>query len=325
MKSMKNIFTILSLMLGVGTVAAQQAPQYSLYMFNKYAFNPAYAGMDNSLSMTGVYRNQWVGLDGSPETQSLNAHTPLYIAGGGAGIGLESETIGSWKQTSFQFSYAYQIPFRKGVLSLGLSGGLVQRQLDGSKVETPGTIYDDKGNPIDHQDPLLTTGELTGAAPVFNAGAWYQGEHLEAGLSVINLSENEIDLSLLTFKPERALYFFLAYHFDLNASITINPSVLVKSDVQQTQMDFSVFAEYNENIFAGATFRGYNSESRDAIAVLAGFKLSEHIKLAYAYDFTLSKLNTVSNGSHEIVLNYNLGKPIGKGRPPKIIYNPRSL
>ncbi|MFQ5447342.1 MAG: type IX secretion system membrane protein PorP/SprF, partial [Saprospiraceae bacterium] len=62
-----------------------------------------------------------------------------------------------------------------------------------------------------------------------------------------------------------------------------------------------------------------------AIAVLAGFKLSESIKLAYAYDFTLSNLSTVSSGSHEIMLNYNLGKPIGKGRPPKIIYNPRSL
>lgn len=322
---MKNIFTILLLILGVGTVAAQQAPQYSLYMFNKYAFNPAYAGMDNSLSMTGVYRNQWMGLEGSPETKNLNTHMPLYIAGGGAGIGLESETIGSWKQTSFQLSYAYQVPFRKGLLSLGMSSGLVQRQLDGSKVKTPGTIFDDEGNPIDHQDVLLTTGKLSGAAPTFHAGAYYQSEHLEAGLSAMNLLENEIDLSSLTFKPERTLYFFLGYHFDLNASITLNPSVLVKSDARQTQMDFSAFAEYNENIFAGATFRGYNSESRDAIAFLAGFKLSEHIKLAYAYDFTLSKLSTVNDGSHEIVLNYNLGIPIGKGRPPKIIYNPRSL
>ena len=322
---MKNIFTIIVLLLGVGTLAAQQAPQYSLYMFNKYAFNPAYAGMDNSLSLTGVYRNQWIGLEGSPETQNLNAHMPLYIAGGGAGIGLENETIGSWKQTAFQLSYAYQMPFQNGLLSMGLSGGLIQRQLDGSKVKTPGTIFDDEGNPIDHQDVLLSTGKLSGAAPTFHAGAWYQGERIEAGISATNLLENEIDLSSLTFKPERTFYFFLGYHYNLNANITVNPSVFVKSDARQTQMDFSVFAEYNENIFAGATFRGYNSESRDAVAVLAGLKLSESIKLTYAYDFTLSKLNTVSSGSHEIVLNYNLGKPIGKGRPPIIIYNPRSL
>ncbi|MFQ5447977.1 MAG: PorP/SprF family type IX secretion system membrane protein, partial [Saprospiraceae bacterium] len=256
---MKNIFTIIVLLLGVGTLAAQQAPQYSLYMFNKYAFNPAYAGMDNSLSITGVYRNQWVGLEGSPETQNLNAHMPLYIAGGGAGVGVESETIGSWKQTAFQVSYAYQMPFREGVLSLGLSGGLIQRQLDGSRVKTPGTIFDDEGNPIDHQDVLLTTGKLSGAAPTFHAGAWYQGQRIEAGVSATNLLENEIGLSSLTFKPERTLYFYLGYHFDLNTGITISPSVLVKSDARQTQMDFSVFAEYNENIFAGASFRGYNS------------------------------------------------------------------
>jgi hypothetical protein len=82
---------------------------------------------------------------------------------------------------------------------------------------------------------------------------------------------------------------------------------------------------YNENIFTGASLRGYNNQTLDAVALVAGFKLSEKITLGYSYDITLSNLNTVSNGSHEILVNYNLGKPIGKGRPPAIIYNPRSL
>jgi hypothetical protein len=90
-------------------------------------------------------------------------------------------------------------------------------------------------------------------------------------------------------------------------------------------MEFSVLTKYNENIFAGASFRGYRTESLDAVAFLAGFRLSEKLTLHYAYDLTISNLNAVSNGSHELLLNYNLGKPIGKGRPPKIIYNPRSL
>ena len=82
---------------------------------------------------------------------------------------------------------------------------------------------------------------------------------------------------------------------------------------------------YNEKFLAGTSFRGYNANSIDAVAIIAGIKLGENISMAYAYDLTLSGLNAVSYGTHEIMLNYNLNKPVGKGRPPKIIYNPRSL
>jgi hypothetical protein len=99
----------------------------------------------------------------------------------------------------------------------------------------------------------------------------------------------------------------------------------VKSNISQTQIDFSLTTRYNENIFVGTSFRGYHSESLDAVALIGGFKLNEKITIGYSYDLTLSNLSTVSNGSHEILINYNLGKPIGKGKPPKIIYNPRSL
>jgi hypothetical protein len=69
-------FTLLLLLLAV-PMLGQQAAQYSLYRLNKYAFNPAYAGLDNSLSMTGVYRTQWVSLPGAPVSQHFNAHMPL--------------------------------------------------------------------------------------------------------------------------------------------------------------------------------------------------------------------------------------------------------
>jgi len=100
---------------------------------------------------------------------------------------------------------------------------------------------------------------------------------------------------------------------------------LVKSNISQTQIDFSVIVKYNDNIFLGTSFRGYNSDNTDALVLMTGIKLSEKIRLAYAYDLSLSSLNTVNSGSHEILLNYNLGKPIGKGKPPRVIYNPRFL
>ena len=87
--------------------------------------------------------------------------------------------------------------------------------------------------------------------------------------------------------------------------------------------DFSVLFNYLDNIFLGASFRGYTKNAQDALIGMVGIKLSQQIKVAYAYDYTLSNLNVASQGSHEIVLQYNLGKPIGKGKLPPIIYNPR--
>lgn len=325
-KPMKNLLTGL-IFLGSTIVGLSQQPaQYSLYMLNKFAFNPAYAGLDNSLSITGVYRNQWVKLEGNPVTQTLNVHLPLYIAGGGIGINAENESLGSWKQTSLALSYGYQLQVsRRGLLSVGVSGGFVQRQLDGARVRTPGTIFDDVGNPVSHQDPYLDTKLESGSGPTFHAGVFYQGEAFELGISAVNFLANELDLPGFQYKQERTWFLYAAYRFDVGRNFVLHPSFLLKSDWWQTQTDISILGRYKENIFAGASFRGYNSESLDAVVLFGGLKLSEKISIAYSYDLGLSGLNVAHNGSHEILLNYNLGKAIGKGRLPVIIYNPRSL
>ncbi len=296
-----------------------------MYMLNPFSFNPAYAGYDNSLSLTGVYRSQWVGLEGAPETRSLNVHSPLYLLGGGVGVSMESENIGSWKQTSVFGSYAYTLPTSRGSLSVGISAGFLQRELDGASVRTPGTILDDEGNPIDHQDPILTTGLHSGAGLSFNAGLFYRSGNLDAGLSVLNLSETTIDMGDIKFKPDRTFFAFLKYRLPLTEALQLEPAALVKSTGEQTQIDFSTLIRFRQNLFAGVSYRGYNSETQDAIVLLSGIKLNEKLSLGYAYDLTSSSLKTVSSGTHEILLNYNLNKPIGQGRPPVIIFNPRSL
>jgi type IX secretion system PorP/SprF family membrane protein len=304
---------------------AQQPAQYSLYMLNRYVYNPAYAGLQNTLIASVAYRNQWPGFPGNPVSQVVNAHMPLYIAGGGVGMTLENESIGSWKQTSGLLTFNIQKEVLNGVFSAGVSAGLLQKQIDGSKVRTPGTIFDDLGNPVNHQDALLTTSVESGLGPFFHTGFYYMGEKLEVGVSALNLLENQIDMGPIKFRPRRTFTLMGNYRFDVGKKITAQPSLLVKSDISQTQMEFSLLTTFNENIFAGASFRGYHSESLDAVAFLTGFRLNEKLMLFYAYDLTLSNLNQVSSGSHELLLVYNLGKAIGKGIPPKIIYNTRSL
>ncbi len=323
---MKKIFTAFLFFSIVTVSQAQQAAQYTMYMLNKHAFNPAYAGMESSLSITGVYRSQWVNLPGSPESQAINAHMPLYIANGGAGINLENETLGSWSQTTASLSYNYQMVIgAQGVFSLGGAVGIIQRKFDGTIARTPDGLFDDDGNYLGHNEENLPFSLESGNAPTLNIGAYYQGERFEVGISATNLLENQISLSTISFQPERTYYMYMGYHYDLGRQIILEPSILLKSDAHQTQIDFSLIGRYNENIFAGATFRGYDSNSRDAIGILAGIKTNEKITIGYSYDLTLSGLKNVSNGTHEVFLNYFLGKQIGKGKPPIIIYNPRSL
>lgn len=321
---MKHFLTLFILIATFAIVQAQQPAQYSLYMLNPMAWNPGYAGLDKSLSITGVFRKQWTGLEGSPTTQNLSAHLPVYILGGGLGINVENDVLGAQQWTGATLGYAYHKSLGGGILSLGVSAGIVQWQLDGGKIRTPDGVYTEPRN-FDHNDVRLPLGAESAMVPTAHVGIYFMNEWMEAGFSVRHLNEGKAAFSTIDLLQERSYNFNLGFRFYISDNLAVQPSALVRSDLTQLQTDFSVILRYNDNIFGGASFRGYDANSIDAVAILAGFKLSEKLTLAYGYDITLSKLNTVSNGSHEITLNYNLNKIFNKGRLPNVIYNPRSL
>ena len=322
---MKNFFTFLILCIGF-SAQSQQAGQYSMYMLNKYQNNSAYAGLDNSLSITGVFRSQWVGLNGNPVMQNINAHMPVYFIKGGVGLNVNNIELGAEQNTSMTLSYAYHKPVGNiGILSIGVGGGFYQKTLDGSILRTPEGNYDEN-NPINHNDLILSEGRETGIVPIFNAGVFFQTEKFEIGASAINLVEPEVNLNTnVNFQLKRHYFLTMAYNWDINNSFSFQPSIMMKSDLVETQLEISTIIKYNDNIFGGLAFRGYSENTIDATAILVGIKLSEKITLAYSYDLTLSSYNSVSNGSHEILINYNLNKIIGAGVPPRIIHNPRFL
>ncbi len=325
---MRYTFT-LTLIFAIKLLAtAQQPVQSSLYMLNKFSYNPAYAGLDNSVSVTGMFRKQWVNLEGSPTSQNLNAHMPLYYLGGGIGINIENDVLGAQRNTSISLAYNYQMTINKSsILSFGLSVGAAQQALDGTKLRAPDGDYVE-GGVFSHNDNFIPIGLEQAIAPRISAGVYFQNETYEIGLAVNDLLESEFEYglqNLTNVKLKRNYFLNFGASFDVSSSLELLPSILVKSDIQQTQVEFSTLLRYNGNIFGGATFRGYTATSVDAVVILAGIRLNEKITLSYAYDLTLSALKSVSEGSHEIMVNYNLNRPIGKGIPPKVIYNPRFL
>jgi type IX secretion system PorP/SprF family membrane protein len=321
-----RLIIISALSLGaLAPLSGQQIGHYSLYMFNRMYWNPAYAGLDQSLSFTGGFRRQWAGvLEGSPTSQNLTVHMPLYMVNGGIGISLDNDAIGASRVTSAMMAYNYQLPMGRGLLSLGLSAGVAQFTIDGDLLRTPEGSYIEPGV-ILHNDDILPIGRESALAPTFDAGLYYQSEWLEFSLSAKNITQSVASATTLDYTLSRTFFGMLGLNLDVGRAISVHPSFFVRSDLAQTQTDATLRVKYNNNIMGGVSFRGYSVSSRDALALIFGFKLSEKASFAYAYDLTLSDLSAVSNGSHEIMLHYNLNRPIGKGRLPNVIYNPRSL
>ncbi len=315
-----------SLLLTCSSLLAQQTPQYSLYMLNPYAYNPAYAGLENTLVATGVYRQQWSNLEGAPISQHVNAHLPVYAINSGVGIKIDNDAIGAHRATQVALSYNYQINVgRKGLLSAGVSAGYLQYALDGAKLRAPEGTYDAPNGVFQHNDPLLPEGNVTAGTPIVEAGLWAALGRLNVGVAVQPVFAPRLEASNGGFrlKPVEQLIIQGDYRFGSPEGVTVRPSFLVKSDIIETQVEISSVVQWQENIFAGASYRGPGANSRDAMSILGGFHLNEKTTLAYGYDIPLSALRDVHRGSHELLLRYSLNKPIGVGKLPPVIYNPR--
>ena len=321
--NMKYYYAFIFAMLSI-QLSAQQVPQYSLYTLNPYAFNPAYAGLENTLVATGVYRQQWSGLKGAPVTQNINAHLPLYAISSGVGIRVENDVIGAHNSSQVALSYNYQLQVGQNtVISLGVSAGYLQYVLDGTKLRAPEGTYVDPD--FSHNDQVLPIGKERAGAPLFETGVYLQSKRLEVGASLQPVYASKITSGAGNFgvKPIPHAFFYTAYTLAAGENLSIKPSILVKTDLTKTQAEISVIARWRENIFAGASYRGFGQTSKDAAILMGGLKLNEKTTLAYAFDVPLSALSSVNRGSHELLLRYSLNKPIGVGKLPPVIYNPR--
>lgn len=324
---MLRTLTLLVGLLCSTVLSAQQAVQYSLYQLNPYHYNPGYAGLSNSLEATGVFRKQWTNLQGSPTSQNVNVHLPWYYLSGGLGLSIDNDAVGAERNTSIALTYAFNRTVGNGYLSLGISGGLQQKSLDGSLLLAPGGIYE--GGTIDHQDALLNNTQGSDLQPTLHLGIFYQGELLRIGAAVHHVNEPTVTLdgtNPTAVQYLRTYYVNASYRIAIDDTWAVTPSTLAKSDAIQTVVELGALVDYEDRIFGGVTYRGFgNTNSLDAIVLIAGLDLTDNLRLAYGYDIGISTLNTTHSGSHEVMLRYNLNKVIGAGKLPPIIYQPRFL
>lgn len=318
---------VLSLLLANSVVFGQQFEQYSLFGLNKYVYNPAYGGLGDGLQVTAVHREQWAGLDGAPTTTHANAHLPIQAVSGGFGMTFSSELIGAWQRWSAGMSWAQHLNLGpQAMLSAAIDGRLMQRSLDGQKLRSPEGLYE--GTSFEHNDDLLAEGVQSGTAFSFGVSALLRWRTVEAGVSIAHLNAPSYGQGApneLMFREAPHFFAHIGSTIEANDILEVNPIVLVKSDGVLTQGEISVQLTFTGTFFAGGGFRGWNAGTRDSAIAFGGLKLAPGLTVAYSYDIPLSELRVANDGSHEIMFVWSLGRSVGKGHPPRILYHPRFL
>ena len=271
---------------------AQQDAQFTQYMHNTITINPAYAGSRGVMSIFGLYRTQWVGLDGAPETGTLSLNTPVNDKVG-LGFSLINDRIGPTTENSFSVDFSYSIPTSATTkLSFGLKGSANIFNLDPNKL-----------NPEDQGDPQFSNFKNK-FSPNVGAGVYWHSDKGYIGLSVPNFIEtNRFDDNETAIYKEQINYYLIAgyvFNLDRYEMIKFKPAVLAKMiEGSPLQLDASANFMFNEKFVAGVSYRW-----SAALSGMAGFQLNKSMYIGYAYDRETTRLNNYNSGSHEIFLRF---------------------
>ncbi len=294
----KNIFIILVFM-GFN-LSAQQLVSFSQTLENKYLTNPAVVGSTDSSPLFLGYKASWSGINDAPRTSFLTYHTKLSQNLGGVGAKLFNYTTGRISKRGVNLSYAYHFKINETYnLSLGLSASLYQMSLDLNNLSQ--AILDDE---------LIYQSVDDKVVPDANFGVYFYSNELFVGLSTMQLFGRRVDMfnKHLDFKRVRHYFLNAGYNLELNSDFQLQPSVLVKYvESGFGQWDLSVKTLYKNFAWLAVGYRSDFEFAPNDIFVGLGIKYNDKIKVGYAYDYTLSDVGKVTNGSHELIFTYYLG------------------
>jgi type IX secretion system PorP/SprF family membrane protein len=292
------IFFVL-LFTGFG-VYAQQDAQFTNYMYNTININPAYAGSRGCLSVFGLHRTQWVGLDGAPTTNTFSIQMPLGKKVGVA-LGVINDRIGPSVENNISGDFSYSVPTSETFkLSFGVKASVNLLDVDFNKLNIQNRPASSFAQGIDQK-----------FSPNIGAGVYYHSDNSYIGLSVPNILETEhydkgtkIGSTTTTYTAkERMNFYAIAGHvFDLSENIKFKPAVLAKIVTgAPLQVDATANFMFNEKFVLGAAYRW-----SAALSALVGFQATDSWFIGYGYDLETTKLAGYNSGSHEIFLRYEM-------------------
>ena len=304
---MRNQLTFLICILVTLGLQAQQEAQYTQFMFNKLALNPGYAGNSELACISILHRSQWVGLEGAPESQVINFHTPLKNNRIGLGMSILHDKIGPTSSWSYQLKYSYRIPIANGKLGVGLQGSVRRFRVDWNDTHA-----------IQTGDGLLSENPASKVLPNFGLGLYYQSSSYYLGISVPNMLKG--DLSFYegsdysdNFSKETPHYYLMG-GLILNAgrNMKFKPALLVKfTENSPVKIDINAMIIFYDKLWLGATYRmGGNIDNGigESVDAILQYQITSGLRAGIAYDYTLSKMRSYNTGTYEIMLDYCINK-----------------
>lgn len=320
-------------------VTAQQRPYYTQYIMNNYIINPAVAGIENYWDVKASHRLQWVGLQDAPVTTYFTIHGPLtksaydresatsFHASGdnprgeaywrdytsvdphaGVGFTMINDKTGPLNRFAAYGTYAYHIGISpRTSLSGGISVGFTNMSLDASKLNFGGTTVD---------PAVAGSGVINRIKPDISAGLWLYSKDYFIGLSAqqivpeqLAFSDNTVYLQNGKLLPH--IFLSAGYRMQLSDDISFLPSALIRYiSPLPIGVDVNAKFQYQDLIWAGASYR-----YQDGFAAMVGLNINHNINIGYSYDVQTSTLNTVSKGTHEILIGFLLGNKWGDWCP----------
>jgi len=292
---MQRIILYILIILGSGFSAmAQQLPQFTQYMYNTIAVNPAYAGSRGALSIVGLNRNQWVGFDGGPQTQTLSIHSPLRNDKIGLGLSILNDNTGYENFTYAYADFSYTIKATEKIkVAFGLKGGFNYYKIDSELFEYSEVLNDPYFN-----EKLNKINANIGAGIYVHSNKWYVG--VSAPRLINNRYRNNSDFEAF----ERIHYYAIAgYVFDINKTIKFKPTFLTKyTNGAPLSSDATASFLFNEKFWLGASYR-MNGKER-AVGFLSDIQVNRQLRVGYAYEISTGEIRPYTSGSHEIILIY---------------------
>jgi type IX secretion system PorP/SprF family membrane protein len=343
---MKRKISLLPVVLFFGLLSsAQQRPHYTQYILNNYILNPAISGIENYWDLKISTRDQWVGLTGAPKTAYLSVHGPLgkkdyrttatsyqipgenprgkyywenYTAAEphhGVGFTMLNDKAGSFNRFTAYATYAYHLGLNATTnLSAGFSAGITNISIDRNKHDFSGS-----GDPFDPATGASLSNELNRVRPDLGFGMWLYSRNYFVGISAQQIIPQKLsfadDAAVLTAgRLIPHLFLTGGYRFMIGEDVNAIPSLMVKyvkgSSNNDFQPELNLKMQYRDLFWLGGSYR-----YEDGYAAMAGLNVKNTFNVGYAYDFTTTALNTVSRGTHEIMVGFLIGNKYSEACP----------
>lgn len=304
---MKRFFYLFLFVTIVWTTAnAQQEAHYTHFMYTKQLINPGYVGSNGTGNLMGLYRKQWLGFNGAPESQLLTFNTPFFDQRVGFGVTIARQTTGDFTETFGGISYSYDMINQDDLnLRFGIMGTLKHLGLDIDGVNS--AIRD----PTDPLVSFINGDDFSKIGGNVGAGLYLNIKDAYIGVSVPNILTRQLGTTDLSGRPatEKPHFYGMAGAIIPvpESQFSIYPNLLFKyTENAPFSVDINLSAIYNNVFTFGASYR-YGEVNGDSVDFLARYQVSGGFGIGVAYDLPISDIRDYNSGSIELMMTYNLG------------------